>query len=69
MTMSTTDIPGLHSAEVMHPLRQAQSEAVENGAFTAKNSLFSAALGLFFTVFSRNKKLAENKLLFSAADT
>jgi hypothetical protein len=53
----------------MHPLRQAQSEAVENGAFTAKNSLFSAALGLFFTVFSRKKKLAENKLLFSAADT
>jgi hypothetical protein len=48
MTMSTTDIPVLYSAEVMHPLRQVQSEAVENGAFAAENSLFLAALGLFF---------------------
>jgi hypothetical protein len=42
-------------------------ETTENKAFTAKNKLFSAALDLFSAVSGRQKKLAENKAIFSAA--
>jgi hypothetical protein len=38
----------------------------ENKAFAAKNKLFSAALSLFSAVPDRQKKLAENKTIFSA---
>jgi hypothetical protein len=39
----------------------------KNKAFAAKNNLFSAALGLFSAVPDRQKKIAENKAIFSAA--
>jgi hypothetical protein len=42
-------------------------EAAENKAFAAENKLFSAALGLFSVVSGRQKKIAENKAIFSAA--
>lgn len=35
----------------------------------AENNLFSAALGLFLAVSSRQKKLAENNSLFSTIDS
>jgi hypothetical protein len=44
-------------------------EAAENKAFAAENKLFSAALGLFSAASGGQKKLAENKRLFLAADT
>jgi hypothetical protein len=42
-------------------------EAAENKPVAAKNKLFSAAIGLFSAASGRQKKLAENKALFSAA--
>jgi hypothetical protein len=39
----------------------------KNKACAAENKLFSAALGLFLAVSGRQKKLAENKAIFSAA--
>jgi hypothetical protein len=44
-------------------------EAAENKAFAAENKLFSAAKGLFSAASGRQKNLAENKSLFSAART
>jgi hypothetical protein len=43
-------------------------ETAENKAFAAKNKPFSVALGLFLAVPSHQKKSAENKPLFSAAN-
>jgi len=42
-------------------------EAAENKPVPAENKLFSAAKGLFSAASGRQKKLAENKALFSAA--
>jgi hypothetical protein len=42
-------------------------EIAENKAVAAENKLFSAALGLFSAVSDRQKKIAENKAIFSAA--
>jgi hypothetical protein len=42
-------------------------EAAENKPVAAENKLFSAAKGLFSAASGRQKKLAENKALFSAA--
>jgi hypothetical protein len=42
-------------------------ETAENKPLAAENKLFSAASGLFSAVSGRQKKLAENKALFSAA--
>jgi hypothetical protein len=42
-------------------------EAAENKPFAAENKLFSTAKGLFLATSGRQKKLAENKALFSAA--
>jgi hypothetical protein len=39
---------------------------VENKIFAAENKLFSAVLGLFSAVPGCQKKLAENKAIFSA---
>ena len=42
-------------------------EAAENKPVAAENKLFSAAIDLFSAASGRQKKLAENKALFSAA--
>jgi hypothetical protein len=42
-------------------------EAAENKPVPAENKLFSAAKGLFSAASGRQKKLAENKALLSAA--
>jgi hypothetical protein len=42
-------------------------EATENKPVAAENKLFSAAIDLFSAASGRQKKLAENKTLFSAA--
>jgi hypothetical protein len=42
-------------------------EAAENRPVAAENRLFSAAIDLFSAASGRQKKLAENKALFSAA--
>jgi hypothetical protein len=44
-------------------------EAAENKPVAAENKLFSAAIDLFSAASGRQKKLAENKALFSAADS
>jgi hypothetical protein len=42
-------------------------EAAENKAFATENKLFSAALALFSAVPGRQKKISENKAIFSVA--
>jgi hypothetical protein len=55
--------PGLHYNSYSHFRRP---EAAENKPFAAENKLFSAEKGLFSADSGRQKKLAENKALFSA---
>jgi hypothetical protein len=57
-------IPQIHYNSYSHFRRP---EAAENKPVTAENKLFSAAIDLFSAASVRQKKLAENKALFSAA--
>jgi hypothetical protein len=54
----------LHYKSYSHFLRL---ETAENKAIAAENKLFSVALGLFSVVSGRQKKIAQNKAIFSAA--